>query len=312
MLAKQVVLITGTSTGFGRLIAVALAKKDYTVFASMRDTGGRNRPRATDLEELAKREKWRLSVVELDVNHDSSVRSAIDRVVREAGHIDVVINNAGFGSWGLVEAFTVDQAKEIFETNFFGPLRVNRAVLPHMRRRRNGLLIHVSSGAGRLVIPSMGLYCATKFALEAMAETLRYEVSQLGIDAVIIEPGAYPTEIFVKALAARDQPTIADYGAVAAVPGKVHEALASSRTDPQEVVNRVIEVIEMPAGLRPVRSLVGKFVEQFQPLNDAALQSQTTALQAFGLSDLMTVRGDETQSTSSDSAPARSFGATAE
>ncbi|PYY17424.1 MAG: short-chain dehydrogenase/reductase [Acidobacteria bacterium] len=285
MADSNVVLVTGASTGFGRLISVTLARRGYTVFASMRDLTGRNRSRAVELEELGRNESLRLRAVELDVTSDTSVQQAVEQVVREAGRIDAVVK----------ETFTVEQAKQIFETNFFGPLRVNRAVLPHMRQRRSGLLIHISSIAGRLVLPSMALYCATKFALEAMAETLRYEVSQLGIDSLIVEPGEYPTAIFGNAAEAADQARAVDYGAVAEMPRKILEGLASNNNDVQEVADRVVELIEMPAGSRPVRSLVGTFAQQCQPLNDLALQFQTGALQAFGLSDLMALRRAERQ-----------------
>src|SRR5262249_6899560 len=166
-------------------------------------------------------------------------------------------------------------------------LRVNRAVLPYMRRQRRGLLIHLSSVAGRLVLPSMGIYCATKFAIEAVAETLRYEVSQLGVDSVVVEPGPYPTAIFGNAMEAADPGRAAGYGALAEVPRKIQNALASAETNSQDVADRVVQLIEMPAGTRPVRTLVG--MEQFQPVNDVALQYQTAAMQNFGLGELMTL-----------------------
>ena len=295
MAENNVVLVTGASTGFGRLTSVTLARRGYAVFASMRDVAGRNRTHSAALEELGRKENLRLRIVELDVTSDSSVEHAMERVVREAGQIDTVVNNAGVFYAGLLESFTIDQAKQIFETNFFGPLRVNRAVLPYMRQRRSGLLIHVSSIAGRLVVPSMSVYCATKFALEAMAETLRYELSQLGIDSLVVEPGEYPTAIFANAAEGMDQSRAADYGAVAEVPRKLFDFLASNKNDVQEVADRIVELIEMPAGSRPVRSLVGPFAQQCQPLNDVALQFQTGAMQAFGLSDLMTLRRAERQ-----------------
>jgi len=292
---NEVVLVTGASTGFGRLISITLARRGYSVFASMRDLTGRNRSRAADLEEMGRKEGLRLRFVELDVTSDASVEQAVERVIGEAGRIDTVVNNAGVVYSGLLESFTAEQAKQIFETNFFGPLRVNRAVLPHMRQRRSGLLIHISSVAGRLILPSMALYCATKFALEAMAETLRYEVSQLGIDSLIVEPGEYPTAIFANAAEGADQARAADYGAVAEVPRKIFDGLANNKNDAQEVADRVVELIEMPAGSRPVRSPVGAFPRQIQPLNDLALQFQTGAMQAFGLSELMTLRRAERQ-----------------
>jgi NAD(P)-dependent dehydrogenase (short-subunit alcohol dehydrogenase family) len=288
MTEKDVVLVTGSSTGFGRLMSIALARRGYQVVASMRDVTGRNRQHAADLKELRQKENLQLSVTELDVTDDRSVDGAVERIVHDAGRIDVVVNNAGVGSWALAETSTVEQAKQLFETNFFGVLRVNRAVLPHMRERRSGLLIHISSVAGRLVLPSLGIYCASKFALEAMAETFRYELSQLGIDAVIVEPGPYPTAIFSNAADAADQARAADYGELAEAPRKVRDAFAAADTNSQDVVEHVIRLIEMQAGTRPVRTLVG--LEQFQPVNDVALQWQAAALENFGFGELMTLR----------------------
>ena len=286
----NVVLVTGSSTGFGRLISTTLARRGRTVFASMRDIAGRNRNHAADLEGWGRQENLRLSVIELDVTDDSSVQRAVERVIGDAGQIDVVVNNAGIGNFGLVESYRVEQAKHLFETNFFGPLRVNRAVLPHMRQRRSGLLIHITSAAGRVVLPSMGIYSASKFALEAAAEALRYELSQSGIDSVTVEPGAYPTAIFGAADETIYRDRAADYGSVAEVPGKVRDALASSEGDPQEVADRVVQLIEMSAGSRPLRTLVGARAQAFQPLNEVAQQFQAAALQAFGLGELMSLR----------------------
>src|SRR5215471_6767369 len=118
--------------------------------------------------------------------------------MQRAGQVDVLINNAGFANWGLTEAYTLAQFRNLFETSFFGVVRVNRAVLPLMRRQASGLLIHVSSGAGRVSLAYMGPYCASKFALEALADAYRFELAPLGIDSVIVEPGEYPTAIFDK------------------------------------------------------------------------------------------------------------------
>jgi short-subunit dehydrogenase len=204
-----------------------------------------------------------------------------------------VVNNAGTAYFGLLETFTVEQVKALFEVNFFGSIRVNRAVLPHMRKRRSGLIIHLSSVAGRLVLPSMGVYCATKFALEAMAETLRYEVSQLGIDSITVEPGPYPTAIFGNSVQTADGARTADYGSLAEVPQKVFDALASAQTNSQDVADRIVQLIDMPAGTRPLRTIVG--MEQLQPVNDVALQYETGTMNAFGLGDLMTLRRAERQ-----------------
>lgn len=292
-MANNIVLVTGSSTGFGRLISTTLARRGDTVFASMRDVKGRNRTNAAELEDLARKENLQLHVIELDVTDDASVAKAVEQAARDAGVIDVVVNNAGAAYFGLLETFTVEQVKALFEVNFFGSLRVNRAVLPHMRKHRSGLIIHMSSVAGRLVLPSMGIYCATKFALEAMAETLRYEVSQLGIDSITVEPGPYPTAIFGNSIETADVTRTADYGPVAEVPRKVFDALASAQTNSQDVADRVVQLIEMPAGTRPVRTIIG--MEQAAPLNDVALEYETGTMNAFGFGDLMTLRRAERQ-----------------
>src|SRR5271166_5500129 len=129
MVDNDVVLVTGASTGFGRLTSVTLARRGYTVFASMRDIAGRNRSHAANLEELQRQENLRLSVVELDVTDDLSVHQAVERVVRGAGKIDVLVNNAGISRWGLTETFAIEQARQLFETNFFGVLRLNHPLI---------------------------------------------------------------------------------------------------------------------------------------------------------------------------------------
>src|SRR5689334_15705213 len=176
---ERVVLITGTSSGFGRLIAETLARKKFQVFATMRSLNSRNAAAARELADLTKRESLSLQTLELDVTDDASVERAVSKIALQCGRIDVLVNNAGFGIMDLAESVTMPQAQRQFDTNFFGVLRMNRAVLPVMKRQGSGLLLHVSSGGGRLAIPGMGLYCASKFAMEALAETYRYELAAL-------------------------------------------------------------------------------------------------------------------------------------
>src|SRR6266851_1951372 len=187
MNSKQVVLITG----FGRMFADTLARRGHTVFATMRDPGGRNAKNASAIRALAEKDSLPIYVLELDVTDDASVERAVDAAIGKAGRIDVAINNAGYAVSGLAEAVTIEQAQRLMDTNFVGSVRVNRAVLPHMRRQRSGVLMHISSGAGRIIAPSMGFYCASKFALEALAEAYRYELAAQGIESVIVEPGPY-------------------------------------------------------------------------------------------------------------------------
>ena len=173
MNSKQVVLITGSGTGFGRLFAETLARKGHTVFVTMRAPEGRNAKNAAEIRTLGEKDSLPIHVLEMDVTDDASVERAVDAAITKAGRIDVAINNAGYYLSGLEEAVTTEQAQRLMDTNFIGSVRVNRAVLPHMRRQRSGVLMHISSGAGRVVIPAFALYTASKFAMEALAETYR-------------------------------------------------------------------------------------------------------------------------------------------
>lgn len=281
-----VVLITGASSGFGRLIAETLARKNYQVFATMRNVDSRNAAAAREMQEFAKRESLSLSVLELDVTNDSSVERAVDAVVAEAHRIDVLVNNAGHGVMDLAETVTMSQAQRQFDTNFFGVARMNRAVLPAMKRQGSGLLLHVSSGAGRLVIPGMGLYCASKFAMEALAEVYRYELAPLGIDSVVLEPGAYATPIMGKLEKGEDPARRSGYGEVAEVPARLQARIASSRANPQEIGDKVSQIIETPAGQRQLRYRVGAGGPGVERINALTNEVQAQLLEAFGITAL--------------------------
>ncbi len=279
----KVVLITGTSSGFGRVIAETLARKKYHVFATMRDIKGRNATVARQIAELAKHESLSLQTLELDVTNDSTVEPAVSKVVLQSGRIDVLVNNAGYGVMDLAETVTTAQAQRQFDTNFFGVLRMNRAVLPTMRRQKSGLLLHVSSGGGRLVIPGMGLYCASKFAMEALAEVYRYELASQGIDSVVIEPGAYATPIMAKLEKGEDPKRKTGYGEMAEVPEKLKAKIGSSRANPQEIADAVLQIIETPAGQRHLRYRVGPGGPGVQRINAVTDEVQAQMLEAFGI-----------------------------
>jgi len=282
----KVVLITGTSSGFGRVIAETLARKKYHVFATMRDIKGRNATVARQIAELAKHESLSLQTLELDVTNDSTVEPAVSKVVLQSGRIDVLVNNAGYGVMDLAETVTTAQAQRQFDTNFFGVLRMNRAVLPTMRRQKSGLLLHVSSGAGRLVIPGMGLYCASKFAMEALAEVYRYELASQGIDSVVIEPGAYATPIMAKLEKGEDPKRKTGYREMAEVPEKLKAKIGSSRANPQEIADAVLQIIETPAGQRHLRYRVGPGGPGVQRINALTDEVQVQLLEAFGIAAL--------------------------
>lgn len=196
----------------------------------------------------------------MDVTDDASVRRAVKQALDRAGRIDVVINNAGIGALGITEAYPVEQFQQVFDVNPLGVARVNRAVLPAMRRQRSGLLIHVSSGMGRAVVPGFAAYSASKFALEAVADVYRYELSQLDIDSVIVEPGIHRTPILERFIPPSDRGRVAEYGptaeAIERVRGVFEAANSTPETPgPQSVAEAFVKLIETPAGKRPFRTV---------------------------------------------------------
>ncbi len=283
MTSRPVVIITGASTGFGRLTAETMARKGFVVYATMRDIKERNARNAAELNALAKKESLSLHVAELDVTDDNSVDTAVGDVIDEAGRIDIAVNNAGYGLLGLAECVTIEQAQKIMNTNFLGSVRVNRAVLPQMRKQGNGLLIHVSSGAGRIIVPAMSLYCASKFAMEALAEAYRYELAAQGIDSVILEPGAYETPVFANLVTAADEGRAATYGPLRALPTKVSGILAASSGNPQEVADAIVEIVETPSGQRQLRYRISSVDLGVDEINKVCSDVQSRLLQTFNL-----------------------------
>jgi NAD(P)-dependent dehydrogenase (short-subunit alcohol dehydrogenase family) len=283
MVSKQVVLITGSSTGFGRLIAETLARLGHTVFATMRDPGGRNATNASEIRALAKQESLPLNVLELDVTNEASVERAVNICVEHAGRIDIAINNAGYALIGLEEAVTTEQAQQLMDTNFFGSVRVNRAVLPHMRRQRGGLLLHISSGAGRIVFPAFGVYCASKFALEALAEAYHYELAAQGIESSIIEPGAYQTPVFGNIVKAADEERTDTYGVAKRIPTKFNDILTAMAGNPREVADAVLSIVETPVGKRKLRYRVSRRDPGVDEINALCEHVQRRLFEASGM-----------------------------
>jgi NAD(P)-dependent dehydrogenase (short-subunit alcohol dehydrogenase family) len=288
----QVVLITGSSTGFGHDAALRLARRGHRVFATMRDTAGRNAGPRAGLEEIATAERLPLSVQDLDVTRDESVGLAIDAALAEAGHIDVVINNAGYAGLGITEGYTIEQFQQMYDVNVFGAQRVNRAVLPSMRRRRSGLLIHISSGAGRVTVPSMAAYCSSKFALEALADAYRFELLPFGIDSVLVEPGIYKTPIFDRIAEPADRARVAQYGGLTFAE-RVREVFAAVSGAPDnpgtsEVCDALVNLIEMDQARRPFRTVVSPAIQQLlEPYNAAAEALRPVVAQIFNVPELV-------------------------
>lgn len=276
------VLITGCSSGFGKLAATELAAYGHDVVATMRGVKGKNRAVAEELSSNA-----RIRVVELDVTSDSSVEQAVTQVLAESS-LDVVIHNAGIGVNGVAEGSTSEQLSYIMDVNLIGVHRLNRAVLPHLRSRKSGLLIYISSGLGRTVLPYLSGYCASKFALEAYAESVAYEISTHGVDTVILQPGAYPSSFRANILAPDDHSRLTDYPVEQAEALASHEATRSylasdAAPDPREVTNAMLSVIDMPFGERPFRIAMRKNSGGLKMINQICGEVQGAFLRGMRL-----------------------------
>jgi len=286
------VLITGASTGFGRHAAEAFARRGYRVFATMRDPRGRNDEARRALEQLVEAEHLPLEVLALDVTDGASVDDAVEHAITRAGQLDVVINNAGIAALGVTEAFTPEQFEAIFDVNVYGVVRVNRAVLPHMRRQRSGLLIHVSSAAGRVTAPALAAYCASKYALEALADAYRYELRPFGIDSVLVEPGIYRTGIHDRMMPAADAARVAEYGVAGDYADRVMAVFKAATAAPdapgsEEVTPVFLRLAEMPAGSRPFRTVVSAPMEPLLAgLNATADALRPVVAQVFNVAEL--------------------------
>src|SRR5256714_14232321 len=187
----------------------------------MRRAEGKKRQAAEALRNLG------VKTVELDVSDDTSVEAGVKTVLAEAGKIDVLVNNAGIASAGVTEAFTTEQTKAIFDTNVIGLLRVTRAVLPSMRHQHDGLIINIGSILGRVTFPFLGIYGASKFAVEALTDSLRYEVSQLGVEVVEVQPSGYPTNLFASVQTPAGIEVTKSYGEVGQIPDALFKTFTS-------------------------------------------------------------------------------------
>jgi NAD(P)-dependent dehydrogenase (short-subunit alcohol dehydrogenase family) len=199
MKAESVALVTGSSSGIGFETALHLARNGYKTYASMR-----NLEKSKDITQVATREKLPVEVVQLDVDEDSSVKQAVDKIVATEDHrIDVLVNNAGYGLFGALEDLSIAEMKAQFETNFFGVIRVTQQVIPVMRKQKSGTILNISSVGGRIGIPGLSAYHSTKFALEGLSESISYELEPFGIKVVLIEPGFIRTNIMNSSIIAK-------------------------------------------------------------------------------------------------------------
>jgi NAD(P)-dependent dehydrogenase (short-subunit alcohol dehydrogenase family) len=289
-LTGKVILITGASSGFGYVGALHYARRGAKVIATMRDLPRRE---ATQLLEEAKKEALDVQIAEIDVTSDASVASGVEEALKlGGGRIDVLVNNAGIGITGPVEVQDMAATQLIFDTNVFGCHRMIRAVLPVMRDQKAGQIFQISSQLGRVIVPAGGHYSATKFALEAMGEQLAYELVPLGIDVTIIQPGGYPTRVWVNRnalTAALKERTDADrldaYPAFTAGMGR--EDGTGRTADPLDVPRAIAEIIAMPPGKRPLRRAVHPGSKPQEAINRVSAEVQVAWLGGTALGPLV-------------------------
>lgn len=249
------VLITGANGGFGKLTVESLLSKGHKVAATMRNIQTNNKSVADELKAKG------AIVIELDVTKDESVNNGVQAAISQLGGLDVVINNAGVGVVGMQEFFTTEDFQKLFDINVIGVQRVNRAALPYLRSNSNGLIIYVSSLLGRICMPFYGPYNATKWALEALAENYRVELSGFGIENCIVEPGGYPTTFMTNLVQPSDNTRVESYGEFMNVPNQMFEGFGAAMQNapdqkPQNVADAIISLIEAEKGTNKFRTVV--------------------------------------------------------
>lgn len=293
--SKKIVLVTGASSGFGRLTAEALAKAGHTVYASMRDVAGRNARNAAEMAEISKRDSVDLRAIELDVQSELSANAAVEKIIAESGRIDVLVHNAGHMMFGPAESFTPEQFAQQYDVNVLGTQRVNRAVLPHVRKQKQGLLVWVSSSSSAGGTPPyLSPYFAAKAAMDALAVQYARELSRWGIETSIVVPGAFTkgTNHFAHSGRPADEARLAEYesGPYKGFGEQVQQAFAAIVPDDADVTgvaDAIVEIVDMPFGKRPFRV-------HYDPTQDGADVGFTVLdrlraemLHRVGLSDLL-------------------------
>jgi NAD(P)-dependent dehydrogenase (short-subunit alcohol dehydrogenase family) len=293
-LSPQVILITGAATGFGRLTALALARAGHHVFASMRDPGGADRERATELHDIAAQDRLSLETIYLDVLSEQSCRAAVDRILAKYGRIDVAMNNAAMLMIGICEAFRPEQFLEILDRNVVSWLRVNRAVLPAMRRQKHGLLVYTGSGLSHMVDPFTGVYAASKAAGDSIAQIMALETSRYGIETVIVMPGAFTTgtEHFKHAVSPADREIALQYNLLRGLDERLASMLdllnePGVRTDPEQISEAICEVVAMAPGTRPARLDLDPQRRRVGEIAGLASRLQADFFDRMGIGDLL-------------------------
>ncbi|MEM9326753.1 MAG: SDR family NAD(P)-dependent oxidoreductase [Bacteroidota bacterium] len=288
---SQKVLITGANGGFGKITVHSLLKGGHQVAATMRGIEGKNKEAADELAAAGAK------IIELDVTNEDSVNQGVGGAIDQLDGLDVVVNNAGVGVLGIQEMFTTEDWQRLFDINVFGVQRVVRASLPYLRSQGSGFLVFVSSLLGRMTFPFYGPYNASKWALEAMAENYRVELSGFGIGSAIVEPGGFPTPFFGSLMQPGDNSRNDGYGEMIHAPKAAFDnfegALAQNPAqDPQLVADAIVQLAETPAGERPFRTTVDKMGmgDHISPYNDQLEQVMQGIYGAFGMGDMLKVK----------------------
>ena len=279
----QRALVTGCSTGFGRLTALALAEAGFEVFAGIRFTQDENAQAVQHLDTEASARNLRLGVIDIDVREQDSVEAAVSLVQASSGPVDVLVNNAGILIPGSVELHSEAAVRQQFETNLFGYHRVAQAVLPSMRERGQGLIVQVSSGLGRIVIPTQGWYVATKFALEGMSEALAYELAPFGVDVSIVQPTAYPTQFLANGRQYFETMLNHVHAERSAAYAQQIEMTRfglqdEAGPDPSAVSQAIRDIALMAPGTRPLRRVVSPEPDGLRQINAGLSQAQDAVL----------------------------------
>jgi NAD(P)-dependent dehydrogenase (short-subunit alcohol dehydrogenase family) len=295
---KYVVLITGASSGFGLLTARSLAHAGHTVYASMRETAGRNAPQSAEVAAYAKANDIDLRTVELDVGEQASVDAAVAAVIAEAGRLDVIVHNAGHMTFGPAEAFTPEQMAALFDVNVLSTQRLNRAVLPHMRARGEGLVVWVSSSSAKGATPPyLGPYFAAKAAMDQMAVSYAGELVRFGVDTSIVVPGAFTkgTNHFAHAGQPADTEAAKAYaeGLYSDIPDAILKGLTALEpvdADVQKVADAIVEVVATPRGHRPYRVFIDPSEDGAEVVAGVQDRVRSEMLRRMGLDDLVPTR----------------------
>ena len=235
---EKVAVVTGTSSGIGFETALALAREGYHTYATMRDT-----TKSDKIKELGQKENLKISVLELDVDDEDSIKAAIKKILDEKQSIDVLVNNAGWGLWGCVEDVSVDEFKAQFDTNFFSVISLIQEVGPTMRKQGSGKIVNISSVAGRIGFPASPAYISSKFALEGLSESLRLEMSPFGVDVIIIEPGVIKTNFLNPVKLAKKSESDTAYRDITARVVSGVKMMAEMGTPAKEVADTIVKAI---------------------------------------------------------------------